>query len=199
MNTQGSLARYILVVLCISIVFTTLVLIALNAWTTNNKLSLMSLNTQSTEQPVGGRSYEDGYRAGYNAAREKLKNKPPIIGPSFYITGQIVSIGNNLLTVKETNLDTDEIVDGVSDIRTVNITTSTKIVLRQQIDQKTFQSQMNDWQKSSHNTPPPLPFTEKNIAFSDLKVDHQVSVRANEDIRLADKFDALQVVVNDKE
>ncbi len=196
-NDKVSLSRYILVILCISIVFTALVLIILNSWVQNKRLSAGSLGIPAIDQVLFGQSFEDGYKAGYQAARSKYQRMAPM--PEGVITqnlnGHIQSIGSEQLVVLADNLDVDEIVDGVSNKRTVVITTTTKIFFRQGLPPEEHMRQIEDWNKNRSSDLPPIPYTEKLISLKDLSEGQTVSVTAAEDIRLLSSFNATEIVL----
>jgi hypothetical protein len=132
MNKASSLSRYILVILCVAIVFTALILIVLNSIVQNKRLSGLKSGIPAIDQIMVGQTFEDGYKAGYKAAREKSRfsiSTPPG-SPVYNMDGTIKSVSADKIQFTAKNIDTDELVDGVSDSRTAQITTSTVISVR---------------------------------------------------------------------
>lgn len=197
MNTQqSSLSRYILVVLCAAVVFTTLVLVILNTWMKTERLT----GVPAIDQVLNGQSYEDGYKDGFLAAREKFTKSPPL--PQNVeikmVSGEIKTIGQDGLTMLVTSLDTDPLVDGVSDTRTVAITKDTKIIKRVMLTPEEMNKRTQAWaaEGAKKGTPPPAPFTDMAIKLSDLKVGMQISVTSDESLRLLESFTATTIVIN---
>lgn len=196
-NDKVSLSRYILVILCVSIVFTALVLIILNSWVQNKRLSQGTSGIPAIDQVLFGQSFEDGYKAGYLAARSKYQRIAPlpegmtIMG----LSGTVESINDKQLLVLAENLDVDEIVDGVSLKRTVMVNEQTKFLLRTPLSPEEQSKQIEAWSRNTGDVPPPLPYTEKIISIKDIKVGQGVSITADEDIKLKESFTATEVIL----
>ncbi len=179
-----------MVVLSVSVVLTALIIVALNAYVTNKRLADGSSNG-FIDTAMSGLSYDEGYKAGYKAAREKFNIAPPEVQ---VMEGTVESLGSDSLQVKATNLDTDEFVDGISNIRTVMITTSTKIFTNEYLSEEDFDTEMNKWQNNP-NLPPPSPYIEKEIDSSELEEGARITVKANNNIRLESTFDAVRITI----
>lgn len=192
MGTEKSLSRYILVVLSVSVVLTALIIVALNAYVTNKRLADGSGNG-FLDTAMSGLSYEEGYKAGYNAAREKFSITPKQITS---IVGQVSEIGTNEVIVKAQNLDTDEMVDGISDLRTVVISTSTELLVKRNLTDQEMANEMAKWNASSKQEAPPLPFVLEKAELADLSSTSTVTVTAEEDIRYAETFTASRFIIN---
>ncbi len=193
MPPEKSLSRYILVILSVSVVFTALVIVALNAYVSNKKLS-ESNGGSFLNNALSSFSYDDGYKDGYKAARERFSIAPPKI---LSVNGTIQDLDlNNFMIIAE-NLDTDEFVDSVSDKRNVLVNASTTIFMRSPLTQDEIDKKLSAWSKSSDRdiTSPPQPFEEKALNFSDLKNGQVVTVVAYDDIRLSEAFDAQTIIV----
>lgn len=193
MSPEKSLSRYILVILSVSVVFTALVIVALNAYVSNKKLS-ESNGGSFINNALSSFSYDDGYRDGYKAARERFGVAPNQI---LSVNGVIQDLDlNNFMIIAE-NLDTDEFVDSVSDKRNVLINASTTILMRVPLSKNILDKKLNAWSNSADRdtTPPPTPYEEKSLTISDLKNGQKVTVVAYDDIRLAEAFDAQTIII----
>jgi hypothetical protein len=196
MKTHASLSRYILVILCVSIAFTALVLIALNSLMQNRKLS--GASSGIVDQIFSNQAYENGYKAGYLAARDKFSKVAPLPEGAIVtsITGKVDSVDAKGVKLTVTNLDTDEYVDGVSNQRLALVTASTTIVTRSFLSAEEQAKQLERWSESGSKKAPPVPYTEKAINLSGIKPGDNVIAVANEDVRLKDSFNATQLIVN---
>lgn len=158
--------------------------------------------------PKGGQT--DSYQAGWNAAKERLAQSP--IGGVMVsqatevktISGSIQKIEGDKITVK-INL-TDPLSDPNLDTRTITVNSSTKIVLSVPKSQEQIQKDMADFQEKMKSQTqidpanpilPPMPFEKKEIKISDLKVDQQISITANENIKDKKEFVASEIGVQE--
>lgn len=194
MNNPSSLSRYILVILCVAIVFTALVLIVLNSIVQNKRLSGLKSGIPAIDQIMTGQSYEDGYRAGYKAAREKggFLMPTPTGAPVLSLSGTIESVSADKVVFKVLSMDTDELVDGVSSSRTAVIATSTQILVRKYLNQVELAKQM---EQTSKNKALAVPYMENTGKTTDLKPGQDIAVTAKEDIGLKDEFTVAQIIV----
>lgn len=195
MNNQTSLSRYILVILCISIVFTALVLIALNSWVQNKNLS--PDNSGLVGQIFSNQSYDTGYKAGYLAARETFKKVPPLPDEAIItsLTGTVMSVEEDRIIFKAENLDADELIDGVSSQRTAITTASTTFVTRSYLSPEDQARQLANWSDSGTKDSPPLPYTEKPIKLSEIKPGQKIAAMANINIRFEESFEASKIIL----
>lgn len=191
MSPEKSLSRYILVVLSVSVVLTALIIVAINAYVNNARLSSDDGFIDST---LSSFSYNQGYKDGYNAARDKFHFAPVEIRT---INGTIIETTSNSLTINAINLDTDEFVDGVSNIRKAELTAETKFFSRTALSEEEFDKAMSAWRSSgaTRGESPPSGFTDKEISASDLQAGQNIVINADQDIRLMETFTALSVVV----
>lgn len=191
MGTEKSLSRYILVVLSVSVVVTAIIIVALNAYVSNKRLAdddggFISGTTKSLS------SYDDGYIDGYNDARDRFSNYPDIIKN---INGQVTEIGSDYILITAENLDTNEFVDGVSDLRKVKISTTTSIVQQKALSDEETESRIRQWQESGSNEPLMLVDQEKQINLSEITENSRVEVIAENDIRMQEEFKAIKVIL----
>ncbi len=175
-----SYSRYLLTVLCISVVFTTLTLVGINAWMTQQNLETDDSASVSEEQS------RQAYSNGYTAARKRLTDAGLCIpmGETKYITASVISVGNDRMLVTQRSLDTDPIADGVSDERTVFITAETKIY---------FES-LKSPDKIAKS---PLSTTDRVTAdWTDIPQGNGlVRIYAAEDVRLKEEFTATEIAI----
>jgi hypothetical protein len=192
MSPEKSLSRYILVVLSISVVLTALVIVAMNAYVNNYRLSNDS--DSFIDSTLSSFSYNQGYKDGYNAARDKFHFAPAEIRT---ISGKIIETTANSLTIDAINLDTDEFVDGVSNVRKVELTGTTKFFRRTALSEAEFDQAMSAWRSTgaTKNEPLPSSFTDEEISVSDLQTDQNIVINSNQDIRLMETFTAESIVV----
>ena len=190
MEHQTSLSRYILVVLAISVVFTTLVLVALNAWVGNNKLSQLSNNVPGLDN-LSGKSYEQGYEDGFNDAKELYKINPTALSDNQYsINGMIVKVDKDGIVVRST--DTGNEIN-------VSVASTTAIIKRVALTQEQLDLKRANWNKLDDEgrlKPPPLPIDDTDITFNDLLAGQSVLVSSKDNIYGLDSFAASSIVVN---
>jgi hypothetical protein len=187
MDQPRSYSRYILVALCIAVVFTALILVALNAWMKQPGSSFGFKDR-----------YQDGYVQGCKDTRERLltagllrRDPDPKA-----LVGIVVSVGKDSLVVKQTNLDTNPIVDNVPDERNVLVASSTKIIRRVWKSREVYEKEQQEFIASG--APPekmPVPITEDTISHADIKAGDHVAVTTVEDIRLLETVNATQVIL----
>jgi hypothetical protein len=191
MSPEKSLSRYILVVLSVSVVLTALVIVAINAYVNNARLS--SGSNSFIDSTLSSFSYNQGYKDGYNAARDRFNIMPLEIRA---INGEIIDITNDSVTINAVNLNTDEFVDDISNLRKAIINEDTKIFARTALSEEDFDKQLSAWRSTGamQGNPPPTGFTQTEIKLSDLKVGDTAVLTANQDIRLMETFTAESVV-----
>lgn len=117
------------------------------------------------------------------------------------VTGTIKSISGDSITIESAN--TVNPFETLPTERVVTVMSGTKFVSFEQKDQATFQKEMADFSKNS-GIPrsgsvapimPPMPFIEKNINRSDLKVGMIINAEANENIKEKASFVAVKITV----
>jgi len=177
------------VILCVAVVGTALILIALNAWMKQPGSPLAVIDR-----------YQVGYEQGYNDAREQLRTTGLLL-PSEEtrsFNGTIVSVGDGSLVVRQTSLDTNPRVDDVPDERTVIVTSSTKVVRQTDKDSVDLEKELKAYDaavKTDPEIPMPDAVVSTDMKLSDIPVDARVTVYADEDVRLLEQVVATRVVV----
>lgn len=185
MEQRSSTSRYILTALSIILVLTAFILVALNAVQLERYVSSgKSLRQSSSTDADGG-----GYIAGYKAAREKYQMLCPLpVTNSLTLSGVIQSVSSNTLVVLAKNLDTDPIVDGISDERTILLSAKTKI---QKLTPKTSE----ELAQASNAGTFVEPFQITVLNASSLKVGQLVSIQSDSEVRFAAKITAITITV----
>lgn len=152
---------------------------------------------------VGGTAgyYGAGYK--YGAQIEKAKKAFPTMPSMQSVYGTVKSVSGNTLTV-QTPPSANPFED-LPTVRTVTVTSTTKIEKSEQRDPKIFQEEMTAYQtamqkikpgQALEDTPiPPMMFVQKSISLSDIKEGDMVSVDAGKDVKTATSFEAVGVVV----
>ncbi|MBI4139020.1 hypothetical protein HY479_02610 [Candidatus Uhrbacteria bacterium] len=182
-----SYSRYLLTVLCVAVVITTLVLVGLNAWLTQpSGLSLNGLGFNPDAER------QAGYKEGYNAARDRLSTAGLCALPveSTVLTGSVMAVEQGLVIVVQESLDTDPLADGVPDERVVRIGPETKIFIQKEASP--------DELAAASATPDtaPIPVGRTAAKWTDIPTEGgRVRVSANEDIRLKEEFTAREIVI----
>jgi hypothetical protein len=158
---------------------------------------------------VSGNRQDNSFQAGWNAAKERLKQSPMgMVLPADLeiknISGKIEKIYGNKITIRINPLE--PLADPNLDTRIVVVDSSAKIILDVPKDQaqlekemKEFNTQMSKPQVSTDPSQPvnpimpPTSFVAKDILLSDLKVNQYISVIANENIKDKKEFTAIQI------
>jgi hypothetical protein len=117
------------------------------------------------------------------------------------VSGVIKDISGNTVTIESVSAANP--FEALPAERIITITSGTKFVSFEQKDPASFQKEMADFSKNATTsrpggTPtapliPPMPFTEKNINPSDLKVGMMISAEANENIKEKASFVAVKI------
>lgn len=187
---QSSTSRYILTSLAIIIVITALALVALNAFQLEKRFS----------SGISANSTTEAYVQGFLAARKKYQALYPAPSPSSHLlSGVIRSVGTNSFVLTQTSLDTDPIVDGVSDDRTIVLTNNAALSIIAPKSSEQFSQELNAFQHASPNKTganvPPSPTLRQSIKPSDMKVGQMVSIESDEEVRLLSTIHAKSVTV----
>ncbi|MFA5185534.1 MAG: hypothetical protein WC551_03540 [Patescibacteria group bacterium] len=192
MQANASASRYILVTLCVILVVTAFILIALNAFNLESRLGVKVLPGASSAQ------LKEQYTKGYLAAREKYKNMCPVIGRTGNsIGGTVESVSGNTIKLKQNTFDTDVNVDNVSDIRTVTVTSATKIELATRKSDEAFAKEMEAFKPSTDKpASPPSPSIVTTAKISDIKAGDNIIVTSDKELSLSSSFTALTISVS---
>lgn len=188
---ERSYSRYLLVVLCVSITVTAVVLVALNAYANSKR--------PAPSGPASDQEITTAYRAGFNAARERL-TKYGFGAPSDTqtLTGTVRSVSGGKLIVSQENLMTDALISGITDDREVTTTASTKITRDVQKPAAQFQAEQEAFAKlpPSPSLQPPTATIKSTIRISDINVGDHVTISAQEsDITMLPSITAASISV----
>ncbi|MDQ7814829.1 MAG: hypothetical protein RDU25_03450 [Patescibacteria group bacterium] len=192
MDGQKSTSRYILTALAIILVITAFILVALNA---------LDINTPLPNPLAGGKSAEDAYREGFLKAREKYAAICPMIGlDSDIISGKVTSVAGDSVVIEQTTFGTDETIDGVSDLRTIKNTATTKVVKIVPKDQAKFHEELSAFKPTAEgNTIPPSPTSLQAASFSDIKVGDTIRITSDKNLRLEAEITAVEIDITPAE
>jgi hypothetical protein len=186
MESTKSTSRYILTALAIILVITAFVLVGLNALNIEQRLGLSTGWGNSAQ-------LEEHYRLGYQAAREKYKSMCPMVEKQgSTISGTVTSVTSDSLTIEQDFFDTDELVDGVSNLRHAKISANAKIQAHTAKDPEILNKELAALKPGSESQPP-APFTVTNIKLSDIKPGDRVVMTSDTELRLAEEFIALTI------
>jgi hypothetical protein len=159
-----------------------------------------------------GASYQySAELANYSAQIEKAKSAFervfPVQPTMLSVGGMIKNISGNTITLQAS--PSINPFDDLPAVRTVTVTSATKLVKNEQKDPKVLQQEFADFQKAMQRSvpgpgssvpatlpPTPLkPFNETDIKISDLKTGDNISVEAASDIKTAASFEAVKIVL----
>lgn len=181
---EKSASRYIITSLAVLLIFTSFLLVALNAWQLQSKPPFVAARKTSTQ----------GYIEGYQAARKTYQTLCPLATSVKQFTGTVQKNDGTTLAVLQLSLDADPLVDGVGNIRTVTIDANTKI---QRVIQKTpelFQKDLDAYAKKQSGTPP-VPVQRVDIPLSDIKTGQTITVESTVELRLLQTIPASSISV----
>jgi len=133
------------------------------------------------------------------AKLEKVKTTIPSFSETKFVFGKIKEIKDNTIIVESTNVNPLE--DNLT-VRTIIVKSETKFMKSEAKDNAVFQKEMEEYQKSmtaqtngTQISTPPMPFAEKEIAFSDLKNGDQISAEASENIGDKTSFEVTKITL----
>ncbi len=195
MDTTTSKSRYILTSLAIIIVITAFILVGLNALHLENRLASSSFGK------AGAVELDAKYVEGYLAARQKYQAMCPFANqPAYSLSGTVQSINTDgSLTVLQDSLESDELVDHVSDQRWITLTPNTIIMRSVAKSQEQFQKETAEFNSAraagSAAVTPPSPMSEELVQLGDIPVGSRVRVESDQDIRTLERFSATRISV----
>lgn len=145
---------------------------------------------------LGGLSTSD------QAKLEAAKKMFPPMPDSNFVFGQVKSVSGKVITL---STPTNNPFDESPTERQVTVTSATKIVKNEfkspetmQKEQEAYTKKMSSWKPGSTTEAPPtppMPFVEKQVSISDIKVGDQINVEAANKIRFVEKFDATKISI----
>lgn len=194
---ERSYSRYLLVVLCVAIIVTATILVALNAYTGTNRMGGLSSITSAI---TGEGDTIEGYRAGFAAAKQRYEQYGlnAFSGQTNVVIGSVEGTGGQSIVVKQENLMTDQIVSGVPDDRIVLIGSDTVIVR----ETAKPEAQLIAEQQAFANLPagtatePPYPAVRTVVGFADIKTGDRVRVMTLEaDVTQVEEVSATEIII----
>lgn len=159
--------------------------------------------------------YVGGYfmtKSTYDQKIESAMKYFPSVTDIRSISGTVKDISGNTITIETQGFGNP--FEDVPLVRTVNVTDNTTITKQENIDQAEFQKLQDAYQKEmkkvqdsmaksgSQATPqsyptPPVPFKTIDLSISDIKVGDNVSVMADQNIKMEKSFDAVSIAVSE--
>jgi hypothetical protein len=127
----------------------------------------------------------DPYVQGFETARQMAYKSGLPNMPISSLSGVITEVSGSSIKIK-TNLFVDERVDGVGQVRTINIGSDAKVLLKTPRDEREFQKEQESFNEAMRSRTegiegslPKLPerYESKDIKISDLKVGDHVTVQ----------------------
>ncbi|MFZ6015142.1 MAG: hypothetical protein ACOYUZ_02180 [Patescibacteria group bacterium] len=190
MDNAKSLSRYILVVLCVSVVFTAIILVALNAYVQNKRIS--QGDNGFLETAFETLTYEDGYRKGYEEARKEFSTIPDEI---FTLTGAVTITDDANIYFIPQNTGTNEFVDGIPETRIAELAEDTKIYKRAPLTTEELDKALADWRRSGAEGNPPAPFVDEELTINEIAAGQTISVTADTNIKELESFIAKEIIL----
>lgn len=158
------------------------------------------------------KSYTTGYSVGFEAAKKIVEgsNLVPILNTNEdvkSISGTVIAVKGNILTL-DSNFITSPFDEVAPKIRTIIMSSSTRIVLVKQKDKDLADKEMEDFlrmrqlaQSSSSihlkNMPyPTQQYIENSIDFSDISIGDSITVTSAQNIKTRKEFTAGEIRVN---
>lgn len=189
---ERSYSRYLLVVLCVAIVATAVVLVALNAYTNSRHQDAYA--TAPLDDAEG-----NAYRDGFEAAKQRFEQYGLGINDDTQtLVGSVQNVSGGKIRVLQENLMADALMSGVSDEREVTISASTKISRETKKPEAQFSAEQEAFMKlaPSPTTQPPAPSVVTSIRLSDIKPGDRLRITAQEkDVTLLPLITATEIVV----
>ncbi len=186
MESKTSHSRYVLTLLAVIFVSTAFILMALDALKPDKRRSSAWQESKT--------STRQAYLDGYLAARKKYQALCPLASLAVrQFTGTVQSVSGDTLTVLQQSLETDPLVDGVEDLRTVTITSATAL---QRVDAKPLnqiEQELAASRTSKQITPPPSLYSFISVKLAEIRVGQRVSVEAATDVRLQSNIQAVTI------
>jgi hypothetical protein len=176
MANQPSASRYLMTTLAIILVITAFILVALNAFQIQtNPFRIMVKKTA-----------EHGYVDGYLAARKNYQAICPLAGqPTNFFTGVVQSVSGQNVVVVEQSLETDPLVDHISNTRTVAVDANTIIQSSVTKSADEIAQDLKALQDSlKKGGVVPAPSNSVSATLSDIAPGQSVYIQSDQDVRL---------------
>ena len=132
---------------------------------------------------------------------DKAKKYFPSIPDTKSLIGTVKQIKGGIITIE--TLQPPNPFEELPTSREVAVTASTKIVRQEQKSPQDYGKEMAEFQKkiqqnangSIPSAVPPVPFVEKPLGLADIKINDQIIVESDKNIKADVKFEATRIVV----
>ncbi len=180
MKNSSTPSRNLLTTLAVILVVTAFVLVGLN-----------SLQLEKKLQSETAKSYVNGYLT----ARKTYQDVCPFAGrETNHFSGTVQSTNGTELLVLAESLDTDPLVDGVSNVRRITVTNSTVIQKSVKKSATQLQQELTAYAKlPSPKGPPPTEVSMVQIKLSDIQNGSKVYVESASDVRMQSVISAIVI------
>ncbi len=177
MNTSNTSSRSLLTILAVILLFTAFALTGLNALNLERKL---------------GTSAKENYAKGYLAARKNYQSICALAGrETTQLFGKVEFNDGKVLRVLQQSLDTDSLVDGISNLRTISVTEATTIQRVSKKSDEQFQKELEEFAKlKTPKLPPPSPVSYQTLRLSDIPIGARIFIQSSNDVRLQETINA---------
>jgi hypothetical protein len=142
-----------------------------------------------------------GYQAGYDAARQKLKDSGALPTPAEIktVTGIVTVIAGANLTIQAYPVSANPLEPAGPEVRTVTVSDAAAIVELVPLSDIEFRVALAAFNKQTiagKQMTPPTPFREASLKLSDVRVGSTITVTSATDIRDAASITATKITVS---
>ena len=145
------------------------------------------------------KSGDNTYQAGWDAAKQRLTESGfmPMMDDMEItsVNGTVQEVKDNKIYLKIQPLT--PLADSELDNRIIEIDANTKVyeLLRKNTDQ--YQKELDEFNQKEaiESIMPPKPFVKQEINLDKIKVDQQITVMAEQDIKETKQFKAIEIIV----
>jgi len=160
--------------------------------------ALLGYGTTSLLQGKTAHTYKDGYRAGYEAARQKLKESnlfPEVPTETNTLSGTVLKTDKKSFTFESQNLALNPLeAEKTPSTRTVKITESTRIYRITPRNPEELQAEFERFQEAADpEARPPEPFPREDVDASAIQSGMIITVTADHNIFSEEVFEASEI------
>jgi hypothetical protein len=156
-----------------------------------------SVGTDTAQDPTAPESA--GYRAGFEAARQKIADSgllPPSSATITSVNGIIASTTDSSITINAGPVSSNPLDPTGPLTRTITVNEQTRVTRIVPLSDKEFRDRLAEFNRltaAGKTASPPQPFAEEPAKFSDLAVGMNITATASADIRDTQAFTATQI------